>query len=86
MKRLLAAAVVALGALAVTTPAAGAEERTCRGAIGRVTVDNLRVPDRATCKLTGTYVKGTIKVESGATLDARACVWSAMSKPRTTGR
>jgi hypothetical protein len=28
-----------------------AEERTCRGALGAVTVDNLRVPQNATCTL-----------------------------------
>lgn len=33
-------------------------------------VDNLKVPDDATCTLVGTTVDGTIKVEKGATLDA----------------
>lgn len=50
----------------------GAEERTCRGSIGARTVDNLRVPTGATCRLTRTYVKGTIKVQRGATLLARS--------------
>lgn len=59
------AAVVGL----LPSPAA-AEETTCRGTLGRVTVDNLRVPQAATCALSGTYVKGTIKVERGATLKA----------------
>jgi hypothetical protein len=53
----------------VVGPAA-AEERTCRGRIGAATVDNLRVPSGATCTLNGTYVKGTIKVERGASLTA----------------
>jgi hypothetical protein len=48
-----------------------AEETTCRGKLGTVTVDNLRVPDGARCTLDRTRVKGTIKVESGASLDAR---------------
>jgi hypothetical protein len=48
-----------------------AEERTCRGTLGAVTVDNLRVPQNATCTLKGTSVKGTIKVERNATLNAR---------------
>lgn len=48
-----------------------AEEFTCRGALGAVTVDNLRVPQNASCTLDGTTVKGTIKVENGATLTAR---------------
>jgi hypothetical protein len=50
---------------------AHAEERTCRGRIGVRTVDNLRVPSGATCTLEGTTVKGTAKVERGATLYAR---------------
>jgi hypothetical protein len=61
-----------LGSL--VAPAAHAEERVCRGYIGKVTVDNLRVPDNATCTLYGTRVKGTIKVEYGSTLKARRIV------------
>ena len=49
---------------------ASAEERTCRGTIGASTVDNLRVPQGATCTLNGTVVKGTVKVEARATLRA----------------
>ena len=40
-------------------PAAMAEERTCRGTIGGTTVDNLSVPQGASCTLNGTNVKGT---------------------------
>jgi hypothetical protein len=40
------------------------------GTNGGRTVDNLRVPQGATCTLNGTYVKGTIKVERAATLRA----------------
>ena len=47
-----------------------AEERTCRGTLGTITVDNLRVPQGAICELRGTYIKGTIKVERGAVLRA----------------
>ena len=50
---------------------ASAEERKCRGSLGSITVDNLRVPEGATCTLTGTKVKGTIKVEDHARLYAR---------------
>ncbi len=64
---LLAVAVVAA---LVPTPPALAEERTCRGTLGAITVDNLRVPDGATCSLEGTLVKGTVKVETRATLAA----------------
>jgi hypothetical protein len=51
-------------------PEAEAEERVCRGTIGATTVDNLRVPSYAKCNLNGTKVKGTVKVEYGATLHA----------------
>jgi hypothetical protein len=70
MRRMsLIAGLALVGGLAGATTAA-AEERTCRGTLGTVTVDNLRVPDGATCTLNGTYVKGTVKVERGATLRA----------------
>ena len=64
------ALAVGLLALMVAAPAAQAEERVCRGSIGAVTVDNLRGPSNATCNLSGTRVKGTVKVESGANLNA----------------
>lgn len=67
--RLVAVAVVA-GALLLPAGQATAEERVCRDTIGAVTVDNLRVPQGATCTLNGTYVKGTVKVKRGATLKA----------------
>ena len=62
---------LALIAAAMAASPAFAEERTCRGTLGAVTVDNLRVPQNATCKLNGTFVKGTIKVERNATLERR---------------
>jgi len=69
----LTGALVALALIAAAMAAspAFAEERTCRGTLGAVTVDNLRVPQNATCRLNGTFVKGTIKVERNATLIAR---------------
>jgi hypothetical protein len=67
-----AGAVGLLAALVLSVaPSAMAEETECRGAIGAVTVDNLRVPDGATCTLSETFVKGTVKVETDATLKAR---------------
>jgi cytoskeletal protein CcmA (bactofilin family) len=69
-KRLLLVMAVAAGALMVPT-AALAEETTCTGTIGATTLDNVRVPDGATCTLDGTRVKGTVKVETGATLIAK---------------
>lgn len=57
--------------LAVLAPqAAYGEERSCRGTLGAITVDNLRVPNGASCTLDRTYVKGTVKVEGNATLVA----------------
>jgi hypothetical protein len=70
MKRamILSGLSVVLAGTVIAPAAAHAEERTCRGTIGAVTVDNLRVPSRATCTLRGTTVKGTVKVERGARL------------------
>jgi hypothetical protein len=64
--------VAAIVASIVVVPGgpAFAEERTCRGTIGARTVDNLRVPQGATCRLNGTFVKGTVKVQRAATLVA----------------
>jgi len=60
------------GTLATSAPPVMAEETTCTGAIGAQTVDNLRVPQNGSCTLNGTIVEGTIKVESGASLNARS--------------
>jgi len=68
-KMLVLAALTAVAALSVS-PVAQAEERTCRGTLGAVTVDNLRVPQNATCTLNGTRVGGNVVVERGATLAA----------------
>jgi len=72
MKRAMrwAAVVAVAGAMVLPAGQALAEERVCRGIIGAVAVDNLRVPQGATCTLNGTFVKGTVKVERGATLRA----------------
>ena len=68
------AVIGALAGIAVGASAVSAEERTCRGTLGNITVDNLRVPEGATCTLYGTQVKGTIKVETNATLRAHRIV------------
>lgn len=60
-----------LGGLLLAAGPASADERVCRGAIGAVTVDDLKVPDGARCVLTRTRVEGNIKVEEGARLIAR---------------
>jgi hypothetical protein len=64
------ALALAVSALLALAPAAQAEERVCRGTIGATTVDNLRVPQGASCTLNGTWVEGTVKVERNATLVA----------------
>lgn len=63
--------ICALALLAAAAPqAAYGEERSCRGTLGAITVDNLKVPKGATCTLQGTKVKGTIRVGRKATLIA----------------
>jgi hypothetical protein len=63
--------IACVALLAATLPqAAFGEERSCRGTLGGITVDNLKVPAGATCTLQGTRVKGTITVRRGATLRA----------------
>lgn len=72
MKRLTITvlSVVALcGGIATASPAM-AEERVCRGSLGAVTLDNVRVPAGATCTMNGTTLKGTLTVARDATLKA----------------
>jgi hypothetical protein len=64
------ALVAVIGATFLQAGPAAAEERVCRGTIGARTLDNVRVPQGATCTLDGTYVKGTVKVGARATLRA----------------
>lgn len=65
---------LAVGLLALPASQAVAEETTCTGTLQAVTVDNLRVPQGASCKLFGTRVKGTIKVEYRALLRAEGVI------------
>jgi len=44
---------------------------TCQGSLGAVTVENLEVPQGASCTLDGTRVQGNIFVRNGAALTAR---------------
>lgn len=63
---------LAMAATLLTTPAAHADDRTCRGAIGaRHVDDNVIVPRGVTCTLTGTRVDGNVFVRGGATLFAK---------------
>jgi hypothetical protein len=64
------AGLILLAVTGIATPAFS-EERSCRGTLNAVTVDNLRVPQNATCRLNGTVVKGKIRVQRQATLVAR---------------
>ena len=64
IKRVALIVVASALALIMAMPVALAEERTCRGTLGARTVDNLRVPQGATCTLNGTIVKGTVNVEN----------------------
>ena len=68
----LAAAVFAITAVTATMvpQTALGEEHSCRGTLGRVTVDNLRVPDGATCTLNSTRVRGALTVQRSARLVA----------------
>ena len=67
----LVGALTLLATLIVATPTVtSAEEFDCTGTVGAETLDNVRVPDGETCVLEGTKVKGTIKVETDATLRA----------------
>lgn len=67
---LACALCLALGALAIFAQQAQAGERVCRGTIGAATLDDVKVPSGATCKLNGTTVKGNVKVYGGAKLYA----------------
>jgi ABC-type molybdate transport system substrate-binding protein len=64
-RHLLAAAM-----LLVCAGAAQAEETVCIGSIGPESLDNIVVPDGATCSLEGTRANGTLKVSTGASLSA----------------
>jgi hypothetical protein len=59
-------------ALMLATTPATADERSCTGRIGAVYLDNIFVPDGASCVLDGTRAKGNIVVGRGAALQARA--------------
>jgi hypothetical protein len=70
MRRRLIVLVAGAIAAMVVPHVAMAEEKICRGTIGSKTFDNVKVPQGETCTLKGTKVKGTIKVNKGARLEA----------------
>ena len=70
-RRVAGTLIVGLGLALLPAAHASAEEFTCRGTVGTRTLDNVRVPQGATCVLEGTRVEGTITVQDDATLRAR---------------
>src|ERR687895_2725317 len=70
MKTRLAIVIMAATTVMAVPLIAVAEETVCRGTIGAKTLDNVKVPQDETCTLRGTKVKGTIKVNNGARLEA----------------
>lgn len=66
----MGAGISMLASLLGAAPLVLADEVQCRGAIGAVTLDNIFVPDGATCVLTGTRAKGNIVVRTAASLRA----------------
>jgi hypothetical protein len=70
LRQSMGAGLLALTLLLTTQGPVWAEETTCAGSLGAVTVDNLRVPQNGSCTLDGTRIEGTLKVETGATLNA----------------
>jgi len=67
----LSTATPEIVSIAPANPVIEGEDAACEGSLGAVTVNNLRVPQGASCVLEGTTVKGTIKVENAASLIAR---------------
>jgi hypothetical protein len=71
MKRKMNLFIVAMAfAMVAFAVSAHSEQYVCQVPVGAVTLDNVLVPDGATCTLHGTYVEGTIYVETNATLRA----------------
>jgi hypothetical protein len=70
MKKRIAIVVGAVTLALAPVQVAHAEETVCRGFLGAETHDNVRVPQGATCTMEGTFIEGTIKVETNATLRA----------------
>ncbi len=50
--------------------AVSADEIPCTGTLGAITVDNVVVPQSASCILNGTVVQGTVSVQRNASLQA----------------
>jgi hypothetical protein len=72
MGHLIAGTVVAISGVLLPASAAPADERVCTGSIAAETVDDLRVPQGATCELNGTTVEGNAIVQANGILRARS--------------
>lgn len=66
----IAIAVISISSSLTFPNIATAEEVTCQGNLGAITVDNVKVPQGRTCTLSGTTVKGNVVVNRDATLRA----------------
>lgn len=64
------AAALGAAAAALATSGASAEEIQCHGRIGAVALDNVFVPDGASCVLDRTRMNGSVVVGRGARLQA----------------
>jgi hypothetical protein len=62
--------LIAIATLGSLSFAANAEETVCNGSIGARALDNIVVPDNATCTLHGTRANGSLVVGRGASLQA----------------
>jgi len=72
LRVILAGFTLALLLLASSNYEVLADDYNCTGTLGSITVDNLNVPQNATCILNGTQVEGNLFVRSNATLYAYA--------------
>jgi hypothetical protein len=70
-KKRMVMGAVAVSAMLAAAPAM-AEEFSCTGAVGALALDNLFVPDGATCVLDRTRMNGSVVVGRGATLRANS--------------
>lgn len=75
VRRALAPTIIALAAgagLVACEPNANPE--ACRGTIGAITVEDVKVPQGASCTLNGTRVQGNVEIDRGGTLRATRTV------------
>lgn len=71
--RLALAVTVGVASL-IVAETAFAQDRVCRGVLGRVTADTVTVPPGATCSLNGTRVQGDVIVGRGSSLNTNRAI------------